>query len=191
MTTLLPSLASIRDELDATTTRLHALVDTMDDSAWRARPGTDRWSAAECIEHLNMTSRAYLPILRDALRDGRARGLTHQGGSNRMDLMGWFLAKMLEPPVKRMRVTTSEPFAAPPVAPRAGVVSEYETLQRSLIEFLAEGDGLALSKIKIASPFNAKMRYSVYSAYRVIAAHQRRHLWQAEQARDAMRAVSR
>jgi len=107
MTTLPPSLASIRDELDATTTRLHALVDTMDDSTWRARPGTDRWSAAECVEHLNMTSRAYLPILRDALRDGRARGLTQAGGSNRMDLMGWFLAKMLEPPVKRMRVTTS------------------------------------------------------------------------------------
>jgi hypothetical protein len=191
MKSLSADLASIRNELDATTTHLHALVDTMDDSTWRARPGENRWSAAECIEHLNMTSRAYLPLLRDGLRDGRARGLTQSGGSNRMDFMGWFLAKMLEPPVKRMRVTTSPPFATPPVAPKANAVSEYETLQRTLIEFLGEADGLALSKIKIASPFNAKMRYSMYSAYRVIAAHQRRHLWQAEQARQAVRAVSR
>jgi len=191
MTSLSPALASIRNELDATTVHLHALVDSMDDATWRARPGTDRWSVAECIEHLNMTSRAYVELIPDALRGARERGLTQSSGSYRMDFMGWFLAKMLEPPVKRMRVTTSEPFAAPPVGAKAKVVSDYETLQRSLIEFLSQADGLALSKIKIASPFNDKMRYSVYSAYRVIAAHQRRHLWQAEQARAAARAVSR
>jgi hypothetical protein len=47
MTSLSTSLASIRTELDGTTVRLHGLVDTLDDTAWRARPGTERWSVAE------------------------------------------------------------------------------------------------------------------------------------------------
>jgi hypothetical protein len=32
------------------------------------------------------------------------------------------------------------------------------------------------------SPFDSRVRYNLFSAFRIIAAHQRRHLWQAEQA---------
>ena len=191
MTSLSASLASVRNELESTTARLHALTDTMDDAAWRTRPGSEAWSVAECIEHLNLTSRAYVPIIRDGIQDGRARGLTDNAAGSRLDIVGWMFVKMLEPPVKRMRVTTTPPFVPPSVDPRPNVVAEHDELQRKLIALMTEADGLALSKIKVASPFNAKFRYNMYSAYRMIAAHQRRHLWQAEQAREAMRAVSR
>jgi hypothetical protein len=67
---------------------------------------------------------------------------------------------------------------------------KFDGYQRRLVELLAEANGLALSKLK-KSPFNANVRYSVYSAFRIIAAHERRHLWQAEQARDAARAAVR
>jgi len=192
MTSLSPSLASLRDELDATTAHLHALVDTMDDAVWRARPGDKRWSVAECIEHLNITSRAYLPLLKDALSEGRARGLTDPSSRGRMDFFGRMLVRMLEPPAKRRRRTkTPEPFVPLSIEPKAKVVAEYEELQRGLIALLADAEGLAISKIKVASAFNAKLRYSVYSAFRIIATHQRRHLWQAEQAREAVRAKAR
>jgi hypothetical protein len=163
----------------------------MDDAAWRTRPHKEAWSVAECIEHLNLTSRAYVTIVRDAIQDGRARGLTDNAGRNRLDVVGWMFIKLLEPPVKRMRVQTTPPFVPPTVDPRPGVIAEYDGLQQKLIAFLAEAEGLALTKIKVASPFNAKFRYNMYSAYRMIASHQRRHLWQAEQAREAVRAVSR
>jgi hypothetical protein len=71
------------------------------------------------------------------------------------------------------------------------VVAEFETLQRELIALLAEAEGLAIAKIKVRSAFNAKLRYSAYSALRVIAAHQRRHLWQAEGALKQNRARAR
>jgi hypothetical protein len=191
MTSLSASLASVRNELENTTARLHTLTDTMDDAAWRTRPGKDAWSVAECIEHLNLTSRAYVAIIRDGIQDGRARGLTDNAARNRLDIVGWMFVKMLEPPVKRMRVTTTPPFVPPAIDPRPNVVAEYNELQRKLIALMTEADGLALSKIKVASPFNARFRYNMYSAYRMIASHQRRHLWQAEQAREAVRAVAR
>jgi DinB superfamily len=192
MTSLSASLAASRNELNANTSRLHALVDTMDDATWRARPSADRWSVAECIEHLNLTSRAYVPVLRDALRDGRARGLTNPAASNRVDLFGWLLVKSMEPPVRRRRrMKTPAPFVPPAIEPRERAVSEYEALQQALIGVLTEAEGLAISKIKLRSPFNARIRYSVYSALRIITAHQRRHLWQAEQTRAALRASAR
>jgi hypothetical protein len=192
MTSLSTSLASIRDELDATTAHLHTLVDTMDDAVWRTRPGNKRWSVAECIEHLNITSRAYLLLLKNALRDGRARGLTNPSSSNRLDVFGWLLVKSLKPPVKeRRRLKTPEAFVPPSIEPKAKVVGEYEEMQRGLVALLVDSEGLAISKIKVSSAFNTNIRYSVYSAFRIITTHQRRHLWQAEKARDALRAVAR
>jgi hypothetical protein len=191
MPSLSPSLASLRDELQSTSARLHALTDTMDDALWRAKPADNKWSVAECVQHLNMTSRAYIPAIPDALRAGRERGLKSPAGSNRLDIIGRIMIRLLEPPAKRLRVTTTDAFVPQSIEPRSKAVAEYEELQRKLIGFLADADGLALSKIKLASPFNARLRYNVYSTYRVIAAHQRRHLWQAEQARDAVRAAAR
>jgi hypothetical protein len=192
MTSLSPSLASVRDELAGTTARLHALVNTMNDAAWRARPGKERWSVAECVQHLNLTSHSYLPLLRAALDDARARGLTNPEGNNRVGLIGRVILNKSEPPVKRQqRVRTTAPFVPGTIEPRAHVVHEFEKLQRELIALLSDAEGLAVSKAKISSPFFSKLRYSVYFAFRMIPSHQRRHLWQAEQARDALRAVAR
>jgi len=192
MTSLSASLASVRNELDANTSRLHALVDTMDEAAWRTKPGAGRWSVAECTEHLNITASAYVPLLDNALKEGRARGLTNPGGSNRLGLLGWLLVRYLEPPVRRRRRTMTGPAFMPAmVEPKAKVVTEWEQLHRELISLLGEGDGLALSKIKVPSPFNSKLNYSVYAAYRVLAAHERRHLWQAEQAHEEVRSKAR
>ena len=35
------------------------------------------------------------------------------------------------------------------------------------------------------SPFNSKLHYNLYSAFRIITAHQRRHLWQAQNVWEA------
>src|SRR5688500_20171730 len=63
-------LAAIVASLESEQTRLHRLADQLPDARWKSRPGPDQWSAAECIEHLNLTSRAYVPLLRDALEVG-------------------------------------------------------------------------------------------------------------------------
>jgi hypothetical protein len=178
MADLSPRLASLRDELHTTTATLHRIADPLEDAAWKRRPAENRWSVAECIEHLNMSSRALIPRIRDAAREGRARGLTHP--SQRLDVMGWFLVRSLEPPAKS-RFKTSESFIPPSIEPKATVVAAHENLQAELIALLPELDGLSLAKIKITSPFSSRVKYNAWSALCVTAAHQRRHLWQAEQ----------
>ena len=83
-------LGGIVDSLKAAQSRLRALTDKLSDSAWSAKPGPDRWSPAECVEHLNLTSRAYLPLLHDAV--GKARKMRGAPTTHyRRDLLGWFM----------------------------------------------------------------------------------------------------
>jgi hypothetical protein len=46
---------------------------------------------------------------------------------------------------------------------------------------------LDLNRLRFRNPFIGLLRYSVATALLVIGAHDRRHLWQAEQVRAAMK----
>lgn len=50
---------------------------------------------------------------------------------------------------------------------------------------MREADGLPPGCLRIASPFDARLRYNLYSALSILPRHQRRHLWQAERALEA------
>jgi hypothetical protein len=62
------------------------------------------------------------------------------------------------------------------------VFREFLSLEKELEEKLDFAQALALDRVEINSPFAEKMKYNCYSAFVLIAAHNRRHLWQAEQA---------
>jgi hypothetical protein len=66
-----PQLQAIVDDFGRAETRLHRLVGGVSADAWSRRPEPSRWSIAECVTHLHLTSAACLPRLRDALLHGR------------------------------------------------------------------------------------------------------------------------
>ncbi len=180
MTAPLPlKLAAVRDELHETSARLHRLVDTLDETTWGRSPVAGKWSIARCIEHLNMTSIAYLPIFRAAFKDARAAGKIAKNPNYELDFWGWLLFKSVEPPI-RFKMKTPDPFVPPTIEPKDKVVAEFDSLQREITSVMEENGDLDFGKIKIESPFNAKIKYSAYAGYRLIPAHQRRHLLQAE-----------
>lgn len=144
------------------------------------RPGEGRWSAAECIAHLNLSNRAYLSSLDATIRELHekeffAKGPFHLSRNARL-LKYW-----LEPP-SRLRLPTSAPFQPLPVRDTEPVFHEFVALEKELEEKLDSVRGRALDRVKIHSPFTEKVKYNCYSAFVLIAAHNRRHLWQAEQA---------
>ena len=42
--------------------------------------------------------------------------------------------------------------------------------------------GLPIGRVGVVSPFNGRMKYNLFAALSILARHQHRHLWQAEQA---------
>jgi hypothetical protein len=183
---LATSVEALVAEFTDATGQLHRLVAKLDDDAWPSRPATGGWSIAECFEHLNVTSRAYVPLLRERI-EGAPAAATSGSRPFRRDLTGWLLCWSIEPPA-RMRTRTPPPFEPHGLGSMANTVAAFEGLQTTLVGLLREGArrGLPLDRLKVASPFNRRVKYSVWSAFCVLTAHQRRHLWQAERVRQAL-----
>ncbi|MBI4893386.1 MAG: DinB family protein [Acidobacteria bacterium] len=146
-------------------------------SAFTRRPHPQKWSAAECFEHLNLTTKAYLPKLEAAFSELQQSGL-RSPGPFRMDWQARLLHWLLAPPA-RLRMPTSPPFFP---AASEDTIPQFSELQQRLISLLEQHRGLALDRARISSPFAERVRYNLYSAFRLIAVHQRRHLWQAGRA---------
>lgn len=175
-----PQLSAIVDELVAARSHLHRFAATLTPDQWTRRPSPRSWSPAECVEHLNLTARAFLPPLERAIAEARALG-TPAPGRYRRDLMGWLLWKTMPPPV-RLKLPTAASFVPNADRPPAELLAEFDRLQEEQIRLAREADGLAVDRVRVPSPFSAKASYNAFSALSILPRHQERHIWQAERA---------
>ncbi len=176
------SLAALHAEFEAARADAQALLDGIDDGAfnWRRVPGT--WSMAECVDHLNITGRKYLRALDRAIEEGRARNLVGTGPFRYGLLEGWLVRTMDAPPM--FRIKAPKAFVPAPQARRAESLAAFVALQGEFQQRLARAEGLDLRRVKARSPVSRHIRFSLGKAFAAIAAHQRRHLWQARQLRN-------
>ena len=65
-------------------------------------------------------------------------------------------------------------------------LERFDSLQQELQVRIDRSAGLAIDRLRVVSPFDARVKYNVYASFCLIATHQRRHLWQAEQVRRRM-----
>jgi hypothetical protein len=177
-------VADAFDELEAeineATARARRLIDTTDGQHFTVRPHPGSWSAAECLAHLTLSSKSFVPVLEQAITQARSRGL-QSDKPPKMDLLGQVLRWFLEPPIRK-KVATSAALVPQSTRARAEALAEFTSLQSQLLAKVRDARGLNLTKMKIVSPFDQRVRYNLYSAFKIVTAHERRHLWQAEQA---------
>jgi hypothetical protein len=166
-------LAELRQQLKACSAGAERLIAGVSESNLAMRPKNGGWSIAECIEHLTATNALYLPIMNSALADA-PRG----AGLFKMDWRGRMLKWILEPPY-RTRVKTI-PSLEPRLNDPQRVLPDFLASQQEFLSAMQMWNGHALDKVFITSPFNKRLRYNIYSLFQVVAAHQRRHLWQAQ-----------
>lgn len=171
-------LERIELELAEALRRAHEIARPLTAELWSMRPSVDEWSVAECLIHLNLTSRAFLPLVRKAIGKGRDLKL-FGAGPYRRDVVGWFVYWLTDPPV-RFRVKTTAPFIPAGVDSKDRVLSDFAALQEEMNDCVREADGLDLGRLRIVSPFDSRLKYNLYSCLRIIPAHQRQHLAQAE-----------
>ena len=173
-----PQLQQVADEYRSAQARLHELVWAVPDEQWGRRSDSARWSVAECVAHLNLTSLSYVPLLSHAV--SRARMLEGRPpGRYRRDPIGWLLWATMGPPV-RVRIKTIARFLPSSLAAPALLVQEFDRLQAAQLDLLTQADGLPITQVRVTSPFNARVRYNLYSCITILPRHQHRHLWQAE-----------
>lgn len=185
-------LAEVVEEFEKAERRLDRLVAETPDERWSVRADPERWSVAECIAHLNLTGAAYVPVLEAAVE--QARTLPPLGDRRyRRDPVGWLLA-IATGPLPRIgslrfgRGRTATRFVPSGELDRETVVAAFKRLQTKQIELTRAGDGLPLDRVKVTSPFDARVRYNLYSCLVMLPGHQHRHLEQAEEVWPRQRA---
>ena len=182
--TLPTQLALVKQDLLYARERARAVCKGLDPRTWATRPAAGQWTVGECITHLNITSERFIPLLDEAIRDGRTRRLEANGPYGK-GLIGWALQRFLEPPYK---IKTTSPAAFVPVSvdPMPDTLERFDYLQQEVQVRIDRSAGLALDRLRLVSPFDARVKYNLYAAFCLLAAHQRRHLWQAEQVKSRL-----
>lgn len=149
---------------------------------WRPHPG--RWSIGECLLHLATSTDAVLPALDLAIAQAQRRGWTACGPYRYGWFTRWNVRSMEPPPAFRMR--TFRLFQPPATAMRGGaVVRALADSRDRLLERTRVAAGVDLRRAIVVSPVMRLFRLPLGGYLAFLAAHDRRHLWQARQVRQS------
>jgi hypothetical protein len=148
---------------------------------WRPEPG--RWSIGDCLGHLNTVDGMDVAPLRSAV----ATGVRGSGPFTYGALSCKFVASM-EPPVKR-KMRAPKAYEPPPPASLEKTLGEYRRIVTEIRALAEAAEGLHLAKVKTSMPalpafLRPFIKMPLGARLELIAAHDRRHLWQAEQIRN-------
>ena len=180
------SVPDLLDAFDANRRRVESLAAGLSRAHFNWRPEPGRWSIAHCIAHLNVVNGQDLAPIAEAIRAGRSAGLTGAPPFEYGPVSRWFVRSM-EPPV-RSRLKAPKSYQPPPESDPAATVAEYLRIADELRRLLESSEGLDLRRVKTSLPalppvLRAIVRMPLGARFSLIAAHDRRHLWQAEQVR--------
>jgi hypothetical protein len=178
-------LQAVIDDLELAGRQLRALYRALPAAAWSDQPAQGRWSAAECVAHLNLTSAALLPLFQAGLREARVRG-ARTAGRYRRDLIGWLVWQVMRPSggLKTAALPAYVPSAGS-AAPVEDLLAVFDRLQQELLACVRDAEGLPIEQVTVVSPFDARVKVNLYAALTLVARHQHRHLLQAERAAAA------
>ncbi len=141
------------------------------------KPSAERWSVAQCFEHLMTTNKGYLPEIERVLA-GHKTTLWQ-----RMPLVpgmfGKLLIKSLDPASTR-KLKAPKNFQPAQSNISASIIDDFVAQQSQVVEKIKATEDLDLEKIVITSPVAAVVTYSLMDAYRIIVVHEERHFQQAE-----------
>ena len=175
---LAPEVDEYKQQFERLAEQADALVSPLNEEQFIWRPAAGSWSIAECLDHLNVTARLYLPQLDEGIAEAIRRGLYGEGPFTH-DLVGRFLVRTMEPPA---RINLKAPTSFQPAVQRSRseIMAAFRAYQVQFIDRLRQASGLDLRRAKVHSPASTWIRMSLNSGFALMAAHERRHLWQAQ-----------
>ena len=139
----------------------------------------------QCIAHLNLIDGDELAKLEGVIDKARAKGITALGPF-RYPWLGRKFVNMMEAPVTN-KFKSPKPYRPPPEVAIEATLGEHRRISNELIRLARKAEGLDLRKVKIALSGVPIIKMSLGSRLSLLATHDTRHLWQADQVRQDAR----
>ena len=162
--------------LDASRQALRHTMATIPATARTERPGPDRWSPVEIVEHLSLVETRFSAVVGGKISDALNTGLGPEAGAR----------TPLPEKIQTMLADRTGKRTAPDAAIPTGSMNEaaaWEAADKARQGFRAavlSADGLALSGVIHEHPFFGPL--NVYQWVELIAAHEMRHVAQVREA---------
>ena len=172
------TLPQVYAEAEAIAVDAQTLFGRLDARQLNWKPAPDSWSVAQCLDHLIAINRGYYPTF-DRVLNGQHQKTLLQRVPVLPAVWGWFMITTLSP-------KGVQKFKAPKTARPSASVIDGSIVQRFIMqqhETLARMRSLENKNpyaTVITSPYANFVVYSLFDAFRLIVAHERRHFAQAQ-----------
>ena len=147
---------------------------------WQPMAGKS-WSVGQCLDHLTRTNTLSLNAMRAAVEENRDQLEPRQKALQPSGPLTRFYAKFSEPPPK-VKLPAPRKLA-PPSQLAEDVAANFAGTQNGLVEFVQQYGGADLGDVKYNNSLVSDLRITIDTGLVILAVHNRRHLWQAEQVR--------
>lgn len=166
------------DEYKAAVEKVRSMLEPLSEKQlnWSTAPG--QWSVAQCISHLIVTGNEYIQQMQETIKNASQRKSASEDPL-RYSLVGKLFINMMEPPVKK-KIKTPKNFNPAIINSKHQLIQEFSDVNEDIIAIIQSTQNLDISRIKIVSPVSKLLKFNLTDAFAYIAAHERRHIWQAE-----------
>ncbi len=142
------------------------------------KPATDKWSIAQCLDHIIVSNSTYYPQLNEVI-SARHKNSFYQN----IEFISRFFGNYL---IKETGNVVSKPMKSPATfAPSqskiaATIVSDFEKHQKEFAALIQQLDKTNLQSIVISSPALSIITYNLTDLLTILVGHEQRHLNQAK-----------
>jgi len=165
-------------EIQEARQRAEGLVRGLTAAQLIAQPAPGKWSIAECILHLNATAAVVQPLMEKAIVQARQDKKVGAGPFD-IGLKGRLLVWIAEPPPKFRMPAPRNVRPPAKIDDPDKLLPDFMKVQDEWERLIRESAGLDLAKIKVG-PLFSPLRQRLAASFPWMMAHQRRHLFQAE-----------
>lgn len=146
------------------------------------RPGYDKWSAAQCLEHLNLVGGYYLPHLKNRLRLAQASGST-AGAQVRSGWLGRYFTATTKDRNGLGDNLLRRPKQYAPTGTRltGTVVESFNRQLDELLRLLLLARQVDAGTVRIPNPLYPWLRLRLTDVFEALVLHIQRYVKQAEQ----------
>ncbi len=136
----------------------------------------ESWSILECLEHLNLYGRFYIPEIRKRIREGK-------GKAEPVFKSGWlgnYFANSMLPKAKLNKMKTFKNMNPLNSQLDKRVIDEFISQQKELLTLLEESRKVSLNKTRTAISISKLIKLKLGDTFRFVIYHNQRHMVQAQ-----------
>ncbi|MEP6715939.1 MAG: DinB family protein [Terriglobia bacterium] len=173
-------LQSLDEALASNERAVRQVVSGLTQAQLESQP-TGGWSILQCLEHVTLSNESYTHAIGKCLHASQRprRGTIAPSAGGR-----WFLTQ-LEPPVTR-RVRAPSRIAPGSGRTSGEILRAFDQSHAKIRKLIPLASTRDLNAIKFRNPLLPLLRVRAGTGFLIMAAHERRHLWQANKVRESI-----